>query len=136
MATHLSPYLMFDGDARAAMEFYREVFGGDLAMNTFGEFGMQGTPHENLIMHAQLETPGGHTLMASDTSPDMDRTPGWTVQLMLHGEDEAQLRGYWEALADGGTIGTPLEPQMWGDQYGQLTDKFGIIWMVNISTPQ
>ena len=136
MSTRLNPYISFDATAREAMQFYQQVFGGELAMNTFGEFGQQGTPHENLIMHAALETPSGYTLMGADTPPGMDRQPGWTVQLIVNGDDEAELRGYWNALADGATIDTPLEQQMWGDQYGQLTDKFGIIWMFNISSPQ
>ena len=57
------------------MEYYRDVFGGELRVNTFGESGMEG-PSSDKIMHAQLETPGGFTLMASDTGPGMQRTPG------------------------------------------------------------
>lgn len=131
----LSSYLSFNGRAREAMQFYQDVFGGELEMNTFAEFGMEGDQADQ-IMHASLHMPTGQTLMGSDTPPEMQYSEGTRVTLMLHGEDEAELRGYWEALAEGGTIDTPLEPQMWGDQYGQLTDKFGMIWMFNISTPQ
>lgn len=131
MAVHLTPYVSFDGNAREAIEFYQSVFGGDVAMNTFGEFGEKG-PHENQIMHAQIESPAGFTLMASDVPPGMQANHGQTIHLILHGDDEQALRGYWDALVVNGTVDTPLEKQIWGDTYGQCTDQFGIEWMFNI----
>jgi PhnB protein len=136
MASRLNPYLNFDGDARQAMEYYKEVFGGELAINTFGEFGNEGMPDPDKIMHAQLETGSGFTLMASDTPPGMQRTPGDTMSISLSGDDASELRGYWDKLADGGTVTMPLEKQMWGDEFGQCTDRFGVQWMVNITQPQ
>lgn len=131
MATRLNPYLRFDGSARQAMEFYQSVFGGELKMNTFGEFGMQDSPQADQIMHAQLETESGYTLMASDTPPGMPYNPGDTITISLSGDEEV-LRDHFNALAEGGKIGTPLEKQMWGDEYGDLVDKFGVSWMVNL----
>lgn len=131
MATRLNPYLRFDGSARQAMEFYQSVFGGELKMNTFGEFGMQDSPQADQIMHAQLETESGYTLMASDTPPGMPYNPGDTITISLSGDEEV-LRDHFAQLAEGGKIGTPLEKQMWGDEYGDLVDKFGVSWMVNL----
>lgn len=131
MATRLNPYLRFDGSARQAMEFYQSVFGGELKMNTFGEFGMQDSPQADQIMHAQLETDAGYTIMASDTPPGMPYNPGDTITVSLSGDEEV-LKEYFSKLAEGGKIGTPLEKQMWGDEYGDLVDKFGISWMVNL----
>jgi PhnB protein len=54
MASRLNPYLSFDGDARSAMEFYQSVFGGTLAMNTFGEYGAADMPDADKVMHAML----------------------------------------------------------------------------------
>ncbi|HWJ51935.1 MAG TPA: VOC family protein, partial [Propionibacteriaceae bacterium] len=62
MASRLNPYLSFSDNAREAMEFYKSVFGGNLTLNTFGEYGTQGD-EANKIMHAQLETDAGYTLM-------------------------------------------------------------------------
>lgn len=132
MSIHLTPYIAFDGNAREALDFYHDVFGGELTSNTFGEFGQAGTPIENLIMHGQIDSAAGFRLMASDTPPGMDRHPGRTVTLTLHGDDEATMRGYWDRLVDGGTVDVALDTQMWGDIYGQLQDKFGILWMFNI----
>jgi PhnB protein len=133
MASRLNPYIQFDGDAREAMEFYRGVFGGDLATNTFAEFGASSGPDdEDKLMHAQLETPAGFTLMASDTPQGMSYNPGQNIAVSLSGDDE-ELRDYYEKLSEGGTVTVPLEKQMWGDEFGMVTDKFGINWMVNIS---
>jgi len=132
VATVLNPYISFVGNAREAMEFYHGVFGGDLKVSTFGEFGSPDTATADQIMHAQLETDAGYTLMASDTPPGMEHKPGTNITISLSGDDEDTLRGYWDKLSDGGQISMPLEKQMWGDIFGQLTDKFGVSWMVDI----
>lgn len=132
MGSTLNPYIGFAGNARDAMEHYRKVFGGDLTLSTFGDFGQAGTPIEHLIMHGMLHTPSGFTLMGADAPPGMDRQPGSAISISLSGDDEAELRGYWDGLVDGGTVTMPLERQMWGDLFGQCTDRFGVDWMVNI----
>ena len=136
MASRLNPYLSFRDNAREAMAFYQEVFGGTLTMNTFGEYGAEGTPDADKIMHAQLETPSGYTLMGADTPAEMSFHPGDNITLSLSGDDATELRGYFEKLADGGTVTVPLEKQMWGDEFGQCTDRFGIPWMVNITVAE
>ncbi len=136
MASRLNPYVSFNGDAREAMEFYQSVFGGNLTMNTFGEYGAQDSPDADKIMHAQLETERGFTLMASDTPSGMDYTPGNTIAVSLSGDDGDELRRYWEQLSAGGTVSVPLEKQMWGDEFGMCVDRFGVPWMVDIGEPQ
>ena len=84
------------------MEFYRGVFGGDLTMSTFGEFGGAGPDGADGIMHAQLETPSGFTIMASDTPPGMNVTAGTNISVSLSGDDGDALRGYFQKLSDGG----------------------------------
>ncbi|WP_033345806.1 VOC family protein [Catenuloplanes japonicus] len=136
MVARLNPYINFRGEAKAALEFYRGVLGGETTVSTFGEFGMAGSPIADQVMHGQLETPGGMTLMVSDVPPEMPITPGTNVTISLSGDEGELLRGYWEKLQDGATVHTPLAKQMWGDEFGQLTDKFGIGWLVNIGAPQ
>jgi PhnB protein len=133
MAMRLNPYLNFPGTAREAMEHYRDVFGGELVITTFGEFGEVGTPLEHQVMHAQLDTTAGFTLMASDAPTGMELRTGNAVTVIVHGDDEATIRGYWDGLTAGGTVDTALEQQMWGDLYGQCTDRFGVTWQVNIA---
>lgn len=134
MTTHLNPYINFRDNAREAMEFYQQVFGGQLTLSTFDDFGASQDPAEaNLIMHGQLESANGLYLMGADTPPRMEFTPGGNVAISLSGEDEAELRGYWDKLADGATVTMPLDKAPWGDTFGMCTDKFGINWLVNIA---
>jgi PhnB protein len=134
--TILNPYLNFSGQAREAMDFYRSVFGGELIGSTYEEFQMAADPSENeLMMHSQLTTPGGMTLMAGDVSPRTGITLG-TVSIALSGDDKVELTGYWASLSEGATIGEELTKAPWGDSFGQLTDRFGVRWLVNIAAPK
>jgi len=132
VTSRLNPYIGFASNAREAMEFYRDVFGGDLTLSTFGEMGAAAPGEENKIMHAQLETPSGFTLMGSDTPSGMTRPDASNISVSLSGDDEA-LRGYFEKLSAGGSVTMPLEKQMWGDEFGMCVDRFGVAWMVNVS---
>jgi PhnB protein len=133
MATRLNPYLSFKDNARAAMEFYKTVFGGELTVMTFDEGGMPVDAGEkDKVMHAQLEAPNDYWLMGSDTPAHMG-TPRPNGSVSLSGDDDALLRGYWEKLSVGGTITMPLATAPWGDSFGMLVDKFGVPWLVNIA---
>lgn len=134
MTTRLNPYLNFRDNARQAMEFYHSIFGGDLTMNTYGEYQASQDPAEqDKIMHAMLETPNGFTLMASDTPNSMEYKAGTNCSISLSGDEEPTLRGYWDKLSAGGNIVMPLDKQIWGDTFGICLDKFGVSWMVNIA---
>lgn len=136
MTVRLNPYLSFRDTAREAMERYREILGGELTLSTFAEFGVSEDPAEgHKIMHAMLEAPGGLVLMGADTPNQMDLPSDSAHSVSLSGDDETTLRGYWEGLAEGGTIVEPLTVAPWGDAFGMLVDRFGIHWMVNIAGP-
>lgn len=137
MATRLNPYLSFRDTATQAMDFYQSVFGGELTRSTFGEGQASEDPAEkDKIMHSMLETDGGLVLMASDTPNSMESTPGTNYSVSLSGQDEAELRGYWDKLAEGGAVTVPLEKAPWGDSFGMCVDRFGVSWMVNITAQQ
>ena len=128
MAQQVNPYITFDGNRADAMTFYAVALGGTLQISTFRESGMD----IDGVMHAAVSTESGMHLFASDTAEGMgEYQPGTNVQISLSGDDADALRGYWEALVNGGQIVMALERQMWGDDYGQLVDKFGILWHVN-----
>ncbi len=137
MSTTLNPYLGFRDTARQAMEFYQSVFGGELTLSTFGDFQASEDPAEqDKIMHGMLVTESGLTLMGADTPNSMSYTPGDNYSVSLSGEDEAELRRFWDGLSADGTIAMPLEQAPWGDTFGMCTDKFGVHWLVNIATAQ
>lgn len=134
MTVRLNPYLSFRDSAREAMERYRDIFGGELTLSTFAEFGVSQDPAEqDKIMHGMLETPSGLVLMGADTPDSMDLPSGSAHSVSLSGDDEATLRAYWEGLVEGGTVVEPLTTAPWGDAFGMLVDRFGIHWMVNIA---
>ncbi len=134
MPTQLNPYLNFRDNTRQAMEFYQTVFGGKLTMSTFKEFhASQGPAEDDKIMHSELEAENGIRFMASDTPNSMGYQVGTNMSMSLSGEDEGELRGYFEKLSEGGTITMPLEKAPWGDVFGMLKDKFGVDWLVNIA---
>jgi len=133
---NLNPYLSFRDSAREAMEFYLDALGGDLAVSTFGEMPDSGTAEDeaDLVMHAQLNAPGGLVLMASDTPSGMEyeKPQGISVSLSGGSVDTDYLHRAWDALVDGGTTVMPLAEAPWGGEFGMLIDRFGISWMVAI----
>jgi PhnB protein len=137
MQTKLNPYLNFRDSAREAMEFYKSVFGGKLTLSTFNEYNASHDPGESdKIMHAMLEAENGITLMAADTPNNMEYQPGTNFNISLSGDNETELRGYFEKLSAGGTVSMPLEKAPWGDVFGMVVDKFGVPWLVNISSQE
>jgi PhnB protein len=132
----LNPYLNFaDARAREAMEFYASVLGGDLDVMTFGDMGTEG-PMATQVMHGQLQTPSGLTLMGADAPPEMVQvTFGDNVSVSISGSNEEaeQLRGWFSALSEGGEVRQPLEAAPWGDEFGMFVDRFGISWLFNIA---
>ena len=130
MAQQLNPYITFNGDCAEAMAFYAQVLGGTLHVSTFRESGMD----VDGVMHASLDTDAGFHLFASDFAEGMgEYRYGTNVQVSLSGDDADALNGYWAGLSEGATVTVPLQRQMWGDDYGQLVDRFGILWHVNIA---
>jgi PhnB protein len=139
MPARLNPYLTFPGNARDAMEYYRGVLGGTLTMQTFAEGGMAQDPADaDKIMHAQLETESGFTLMGSDEASGQPASPMSGVQVSLSGDagTDAELSGYYDRLAESGRVVEPLETAPWGDKFGMVTDPYGVLWMVNIAGPE
>jgi PhnB protein len=129
MSVILNPYIGFKDQARAAMEFYQSVFGGELNVMNFGDVpGTESPETKGLVMHSQLTTDNGLTIMAADTTEEP-----YNGSISLSGDDEATIRGYWDKLVVGGEVGEPLVQAPWGDTFGMLKDKFGIHWMFNIA---
>jgi PhnB protein len=137
MAVRLNPYLNFRDNAREAMTFYHSVLGGELTISTFADFHASEDPAEQeKVMHSQLETPDGLTLMAADTPNSMEFKGQAGVSVSLSGDDEGRLRGYWDGLTEGGTVVMPFEQAPWGDTFGMFVDRFGTSWLVNAAGSQ
>ncbi|GAB3667133.1 VOC family protein [Zhihengliuella somnathii] len=137
MSIGLTPYLQFSGNAREALEFYQSAFGGELGMMTYAEaMGESAGGAGSQIMHGSLYVDRGIHLMASDLPEGMDSNGLGNISLSSSGDDAADaaaLESWWANLQDGATVTVPLETAPWGDRFGQLIDKFGVSWMVNIT---
>ena len=119
------------------MTFYREIFGGDLTLTTVKETPMaKQMPAEiqNSIMHSTL-TRGDLTILGSDMAGPEGVTKGNSVVLQLECMSEEEIRGLYSKLSAGGKATYPVSPSFWGGLYGQLTDKFGVDWMLNYAKP-
>ena len=130
----VTPYLHFDGNCREAMTFYKDAIGGDLSIQTVGESpAAQHMPKDvhNQVMHARLGAGNEAFLMASDTMGHMKVNSGNGISLALDCRSDAEIKSRFEKLSAGGKVNQPLAEQFWGATYGQLTDKFGIDWMLN-----
>jgi PhnB protein len=132
----LHPYLFFSGTCREAMTHYQSVLGGQLDVMTYGQLPPSEEPppfevDRDTVMHAALSFGDGDLLLASDDpTGDGAGVRGASMNITLTDQDEA--RRIFEALADGGEIGMPLEATFWSPLFGTCTDRFGVSWMVNI----
>jgi PhnB protein len=131
------PYLSFNGNARQALEFYKEVFEGEITgIQTFGEADFPTPPEaDNLVMHARFEK-GNLTLMASDSFPGQTVEIGGNVSLMLEMESEEQVDTLYARLSENGKVLMELQDTFWGARYGSVQDFFGVKWDLNYTKPQ
>ena len=126
-----NPYIFFRGNCREAMEFYQNIFGGELEVKTNGDFNMtsEERPADDL-MHADLKG-GAVRIMGSDTAGASDKAAKVTIS--LSGDDSAELTSIFDGLSQEVEVEYPLKKEIWGDTFGSVTDKYGVEWMVNIA---
>jgi len=141
--TKLNIYLNFAGEAEEAFNFYKSIFKGDFtSVVRFKDMQMQGIDipkeHENKIMHIALPIGKDDSLMASDALESMGHklVNGNNVYISVRPESKEEADRIFTALSADGTIEMQIADQAWGDYYGSLKDKFGILWMVNYSYPK
>ncbi len=126
--TGLTPYLHFDGTAREALTFYRDVFGGELVLHSFADFGREDGPADALA-HGMLQGPV--ELFAADTAGDDEALALRGILFSLLGTAApAELERWFTALGDGGEVLDPLALRPWGDHDGQVRDRFGVTWLI------
>ncbi|UED85806.1 VOC family protein [Streptomyces profundus] len=135
MTVDVTPHLNFRGNARAALEFYRTVFGGELTIASYADLGNPDPATADHVTFGQLTAANGFRVMAYDVYPhlpwDQGRDPFF---VSVRGTDPAELQDYWDRLAVGADIKQPIGPAPWATLYGQLTDRFGITWVLDTPT--
>lgn len=134
MTIAVTPHLNFRGSAREALEFYRAAFGGELVAITYADMGMADPETADHVVWGQVAGPNGFRIMAFDVYPHLPWEQGQNAFFVsVRGTDPAELQASWEKLSDGATILQPLAPSDWAPLYGQLTDRFGVTWVLDIA---
>ncbi|MFD5213960.1 VOC family protein [Microbacterium sp. NPDC058345] len=147
MSISTTTHLNFRGTARQALEFYQTVFGGEISLATYGDFGMPAeAPGADRIVFGQIESADGFRVMAYDIPGQLDRAAaagstrrenGMTVTdqpffQSLRADSLDELNGYWAALAEGASVIEPLAASAWSPGFGMLTDRFGVTWVLDV----
>lgn len=132
MRGQATPYLMFDGNAKEALEYYQKIFGGELSdLKTYGETGYQTSPDaKDRLIHGRFQK-GNLLLMVSDASPGSSVVVGTNISLVLDFEGEEEIQSVYKALSEKGTVHMKLQDTFWGAKYAKVKDPFGVIWDLN-----
>jgi len=136
--TKLNVYLNFAGNTEEAFTFYKSIFGGDFSsLIRFKDMPMEGVAippqDQSKLMHISLPIGEHDVLMASDSLASMGQhlNQGNNVYLSVHPDSKAEADRIFTALAAGGVIEMPIADQPWGDYWGSLKDRYGVLWMVD-----
>jgi PhnB protein len=137
MTIDITPHLNFRGTAREALEFYRTVFGGELVIISYADMGNTDPATADHVVWGQVAAPSGFRIMAYDVYPQLPWDQGLDPFFVsVRGTDADELTSYWGKLSDGATVRQPLQPSQWAPLYGQLTDRFGVTWVLDIAPSQ
>lgn len=134
MSVSVTNHLNFRGDARAALEFYRSIFGGELNAVTYEQaHNVQDPTDADRIMWGQVAAENGFRIMAYDVPAAMPWDQGQNSYFVsVRGTDADEIGTYWEGLSEGASIRQPLGPAAWSPLYGMLQDRFGVVWILDV----
>lgn len=134
MSVNTVTHLNFRGDARAALEHYRAVFGGELAVVTYADaHAVQDPAEADQVMWGQVTAPNGFQVMAYDVPSRLPFERGeQSFFVSVRGDDAEEITRYWEKLADGAEVVQPLAPARWAPLYGMAKDRFGVTWVLDV----
>ncbi|MCO7176683.1 VOC family protein [Sporolactobacillus kofuensis] len=135
MALKIAPYLMMNGNAEEAIQFYEKVLDAQVVFKqSFGE--MPESPNaplpeeaKNLVSHAMVKI-GESDLMFSDNFPGQSSQTGDQITLCITSENKDKSTQFFNALSDGGQVKMPLQETFFSPAYGIVTDKFGITFQI------
>jgi PhnB protein len=125
----LTPYLLFPGHAREALQFYADIFGGSTVLHTFAEFGRDDGPPDAVAHGYLADAPV--SLYAADAAGEEQPFRAEGLMLSLLGTAEpATLHRWFDTLAVGGTVLDQLQERGWKAYDGQVIDRFGLRWLI------
>lgn len=135
MSVTTTAHLNFRGEARAALEFYRSVFAGEVTIFTYADAHNVQQPSEaDQVMWGQVIADNGLHLMAYDAPSSVPFARGEnSFFVSVRGDSPDEITRYWQQLSDGATVVADLAPAGWSPLYGMLKDRFGIVWVLDIA---
>ena len=135
----INPHINFNGNAEEAFNFYKSVFGGEIAtiVRLKDLSGPEFPVAENdadKIMHIALPI-GKNSLMGNDVPESMGRVNENEnrSKIVISAESREEADKLFNGLSAGGTVEVPMDDSPWGSYFGMFRDKFGIEWMVDFS---
>lgn len=134
----VNPYLNFNGNTEEAFNFYKSVFGGEfIALMRFKDTpGCENMPEveQNHVMHVALRM-GSNVIMGTDVPKSMEQvTFGTNHSICIDAESREEADRYFNGLSQSGIVTMPMDDMFWGDYFGSVTDKFGVLWMITFNT--
>lgn len=128
----LVPYIHFGGNAREALDFYKNALNGEIAqLGTYGESPMPSDEdYKDKVMHARFVF-DGNMIMVSDVFKGQQVSTNGNIQMSVDVDDVNKMNEVFNKMAEGGKITMELQDTFWGARFGMLIDKFGISWMFN-----
>lgn len=134
MTINVTPHLNFRGDARDALEFYQKVFGGELIIASYADMGNTDPATADHVTFGQVTADNGFSVMAYDVYPHLEWERGQDPFFVsVRGNAPEEIQGYWDRLIDGAEVKQPIGPSPWAPLYGQLTDRFGVTWVLDVA---
>lgn len=130
MSKTVTPFLMFEGRAEEAMNFYISLF-ADGRIDDVKRYGANGPAKAGSIMSARF-TIGGQTFIVSDSSVKHDFTFTPSISIFVECADEAELADRAVTLADGGQIYMPMDNYGFSKKFAWVGDRFGVSWQLNL----
>jgi len=135
MSVTTTPHLNFRGDARAALEFYHSVFGGELLLLTNEQTHSTERPEEaQQIKYGQVLGANGFQIMAYDVPASVPYDQGdGSVFVSVRGDSADEIAQLWATLSVGSTIISDLAPSAFSPAYGMLKDAYGVVWVLDVA---
>ncbi|MDY6232007.1 VOC family protein [Peptostreptococcus anaerobius] len=133
MIKEISPYIVLNGNGRDAVEYYKDVLDAEVRALTFWKDFVPNCPLEleQRVINAQLYI-NGMRIQISDNSPEFEYKYGENVTIALISDDVDTSKKYFNNLKkDAKEVVMDLQETPWSPAYGNIVDKFGVIWQIN-----
>lgn len=138
MKAKITPYLVFQGEAEEAMNYYIDAFGSGeiVTMNRYGdarsnvEWNIAEEDYDKLI-HGEFIV-GGQTIYCADSTGTRQHAEEHRVHLTIACGSEEEINRLYERLSAGGRILMPLGMTFWHSKFAVVVDRFGIHWQLDL----